>query len=198
MRTVAIIPVKPPGEGKSRLEGALRPAERAALSRAMFRRVLKAAIAAGTDTIVVSRDAAIRRQAEVEGAWALDEAEGSGLNGALEAARGFLAARGAEALLVLPADLPAIEPDDVRALTAIARTAPSVVIAPDGAGQGTNALLLAPLGAIDFGFGPDSCARHCDAARRAGIVPVVLRRPGLALDIDTPADLERLRQMDDG
>jgi 2-phospho-L-lactate guanylyltransferase len=197
MRTVAIIPVKPPGEGKSRLEGALGPAERAALSRAMFRRVLRAAIEAGTDTIVISRDAAIRRQAEAEGAWALEEPTGSGLNGALEAAREFLAARGVEALLVLPADLPAIEPDDVRALTALAWTAPSVVIAPDDAGLGTNALLLAPLDAIAFGFGPDSFARHCDAARRAGIAPAVLRRPGIALDIDTPADLERLRRLDD-
>lgn len=196
MRTVAVIPVKPPGEGKSRLEGALDPASRAALSRAMFRRVLKAALETRIEAIVLSRDAAIRREAEAAGAWALEESDGSNLNEALETARGFLSARGAEALLVLPADLPAIEPDDVRALTTLAWTAPAVIIAPDTAEQGTNALLLAPPDSIAFGFGVESFVRHCDAARQAGIIPTILRRPGLALDIDTPADLERLKRLD--
>lgn len=196
MRIVAVIPVKPPGEGKSRLEGVLDPVDRAALSRAMFRRVLKTVLDAGIEAVVVSRDSAIRREAEAAGAWALEEADGSNLNEALAIAGDFLSARGAEALLVLPADLPAIEPDDVRALTTLAWTAPAVVVAPDAAEQGTNALLLAPPDSIAFGFGVESFARHCDAARQAGITPTILRRPGLALDIDTPADLERLRQMD--
>jgi 2-phospho-L-lactate guanylyltransferase len=196
MRTIAVIPVKPPGEGKSRLEGALDDADRAALIRSMFRRVLRAVIETGIEAIVVSRDASIRREAEAAGAWALDEHGGSDLNEALETARVFLSARGAEALLVLPADLPSIEPDDVRALMTLAWTAPAVVVAPDAAGQGTNALLLAPADSIAFGFGPDSFARHCEAARKAGITPMILRRPGLALDLDTPADLERLRRLD--
>lgn len=195
MKLVAVIPVKPPGEGKSRLEGALGAADRAALIRAMFRRVLKAALEAGVETIVISRDVGIRREAEAAGAWALEESDGGSLNEALETARRFLAARGAEALLVLPADLPAIEADDIRAMTTLAWAAPAVVVAPDRQEQGTNALLVAPLGAIGFAFGPDSFARHCDAATRAGITPAVLRRPGLALDVDTPADLEAVRRM---
>lgn len=196
MKIVAVIPVKPPGEGKSRLEGALDAADRAALSRAMFRRVLKATLDAGIETVVISRDGAIRREAETAGAWAMEESDGSNLNEALATARNFLAARGAEALLVLPADLPAIGPDDVCALATLAWAAPAVVVAPDAAEQGTNALLLAPPDSIAFGFGAESFDRHCDAARQAGITPTILRRPGLALDIDTPADLERLRQID--
>jgi len=195
MKIIAIIPVKPPGEGKSRLENILGLAERAALSRAMFLRVLKATLDAGVEAIVVSRDTDIRQQAEAEGAWALAEPAGGSLNTALDMARRFLSERGADALLVLPADLPVIDAADVRALALAAWSAPTVVIAPDRLEQGTNALLLAPLDSIAFEFGPGSFERHCDAARVAGITPTVLRRPGLALDLDTPADLETLQQM---
>ncbi len=67
------------------------------------------------------------------------------------------------------------------------------VIAPDRRREGTNALLLRPPGALAYHFGPDSFARHCQEARQRGLRLEVCERPGLALDIDLPEDLEYLR-----
>jgi len=65
-----------------------------------------------------------------------------------------------------------------------------VVVAPCRHETGTNALLVHPLGLIPFAFGPDSFAAHCAAARAAGVEPVIYRSEAVALDLDTPEDLE--------
>ena len=67
-----------------------------------------------------------------------------------------------------------------------------VAIVPDRHGTGTNALALAPPGAIQPAFGEGSCARHVAAAREAGVPFAVEELPSLALDLDTPADVVAL------
>ena len=199
MTVFAVIPVRPPGEGKSRLETVLDRSARAALTRLMFSRVLEAVLgAAVAGVIVVSRDAAILRSAGAAGAFALNEGDGLGLNEALAAARSAAMARGADALLVLPADLPCLDTADVDALLSVGAAGARVVIGPDAAGDGTNALLLRPPDALPFRFGIASFARHTEAARAAGIEPAVLRRPNLGFDVDTPGDLAALKAMEGG
>jgi 2-phospho-L-lactate guanylyltransferase len=51
---------------------------------------------------------------------------------------------------------------------------------------------MRPVDAIPFRFGPGSFDAHLAAARAAGVPTAVVERPGLAFDLDTPADLERL------
>ena len=68
-----------------------------------------------------------------------------------------------------------------------------VVVAPCHHGTGTNALLICPPGLISFAFGPDSFAAHCAAARAAGVEPVIYRSATVALDLDTPEDLEEVQ-----
>ena len=71
------------------------------------------------------------------------------------AARGVAAAiaRGAERVLLVPGDCPALDPGEVgRLLDGYAGAA--LVIVPDRHGSGTNALLIAPPGAIEPSFGP--------------------------------------------
>jgi 2-phospho-L-lactate guanylyltransferase len=97
---------------------------------------------------------------------------------------------GADALLVLPIDLPLVSRD---ALTTLLDELddphrPLVVLVPDRHGRGTNALLLAPPDAIEFCFGGDSRAAHLDCARSRGVRMVEADGP-LTLDLDTPADL---------
>ncbi len=69
-----------------------------------------------------------------------------------------------------------------------------MTVVPDRHGTGTNALLLSPPDAIGPAFGPDSCARHADRARRLGHELAVERLDSLALDLDTPDDLAAMAE----
>jgi 2-phospho-L-lactate guanylyltransferase len=189
---VAIVPVKRLAAAKSRLDGALDPGERAALVVGMLRSVLGALAASGAvaTRLVVSPDPVVLAVARAAGAATLPQA-GDGLNEALEAARAATAP-GAP-LLIAPADLPLLRPEEVADLLALADRA-AVTIAPDREERGTNALVLAAGAALPFRFGPESFARHRAAAAAAGLTARVYRSPGTALDLDTPADLDELRR----
>lgn len=198
MTPFAILPVKPLAAGKSRLAAILTDAERVAFNRRLTRHVLTVAIAAlGADrTIVVSRDPAVLALARARRAIAVDEQGESGLNAALVQGTAEAQGRGADAVLVLPVDLPLLAPADIEAMIAAAAGAqPAAVVAPDRHEAGTNALLLAPPALLPFAFGQGSFAAHLESARRAGIEPIVVRREALAFDIDTTADHARLRQL---
>jgi 2-phospho-L-lactate guanylyltransferase (CobY/MobA/RfbA family) len=94
------------------------------------------------------------------------------------------------AVAVLHGDLPALTSADVTALLAAATGDGALVaIAPDAADTGTNGLALAPPDVMGFHFGAGSLEAHRRAAKRAGAWTTLVRRPGLAFDIDTPADL---------
>ena len=67
-----------------------------------------------------------------------------------------------------------------------------MVIAPDSHGQGTNALLVRPPGALRYQFGPGSFQRHCEQARQLGMAWHVHRSTRLGLDVDLPSDMDDL------
>ena len=71
-----------------------------------------------------------------------------------------------------------------------AKYPPVIVVAPDRHRQGTNALLVCPVGLIEYEFGPGSFQRHCDLAVKAGARLEVCELPSLALDVDFPEDLD--------
>ena len=196
MTVFAAIPVKALAEGKSRLSPVLDAAGRAALNRRFLDHVLAitALVPGAARTVVVSADIEVLDAARAAGAMALAETVNGGLNGALAQARRKIEAQGATAMLVLAADLPLLTADDARALLSAARGGASVVIAPDRSGLGTNALLLSPPGVMDFRFGSGSLALHLAAAQRSGTAPVVVNRPGLAFDVDTPQDYASLAE----
>jgi 2-phospho-L-lactate guanylyltransferase len=94
---------------------------------------------------------------------------------------------------LIPGDCPLLIPDELAA--ALERMQHGlVVVIPDRHGTGTNALLMSPPPAIGPAFGPDSSARHLDRARRAGYAAVTEAVPSLGFDLDTPEDLEFLRE----
>lgn len=188
----AVIPVKPLGSAKSRLAHLLSPGERRDLALAMLADVLAAVRAAPAvaQVSVVSRDPAAIALAAEHGASALFD-HTNDLNAALSGAAAQVAAAGGPALLVLPSDLPLVSADDIGQLVDALGDPPSAVIAPSPDG-GTNALLVAPPGALPFHFGPDSLARHMAAAQNSGLAIRLVRTPGLDLDVDRPDDLLRL------
>ena len=199
--TWALVPVKDLERAKRRLAGALDPAARRGLSLAMLADVLDALDATpgldattGLDGIaVVSRDADVTALARRRGLRVIPEA-GAGLNAAVAQAGNVLSAEGCARLLVMPADLPLADPEEIAAVLAALPEAPGLTLVPDRHGVGTNALACAPPDAVAPSFGAGSFARHLQAARNAGIPATVLRLPGLGLDIDTPEDLRALTE----
>jgi 2-phospho-L-lactate guanylyltransferase len=92
--------------------------------------------------------------------------------------------------LIIPSDLPMISKEDVYAMLEKVKDPPVVVVAPDRKKTGTNALLVCPVGLIEYDYGPDSFERHCQHAREAGARLEICELPSLALDMDVPEDLE--------
>jgi 2-phospho-L-lactate guanylyltransferase len=189
----AVVPVKDLRGTKSRLAPVLNPGARAGLTLYMMGRVVAALREAGVEDIcVVSPDRIVLDEAQRRGAVSLIQ-ESRGLNPALEEGRRRALNLGASTLLVLPADLPLLDAEDVRAVLKEAGEAPSVVISPDGAHSGTNALLIQPPDVLPFAFGPESFEAHLEAARRRALYVRICERPHLAFDLDTAGDLARLR-----
>ncbi len=188
---IAIIPVGSLEGAKSRLGAVLDAEERRDLAEAFARRTILAAMATPgiAQTFVITPDDAVRRIAMDLGARPLRQ-RSSGLNDGLREARVEAIAAGAEAIIVLPMDLPDISPDAIGlVISALHETAgPVVAMVADRHERGTNALLLSPPDVIDFCFGGDSHDAHLRAARAVGAFVVELDSP-LRLDVDTAEDL---------
>jgi 2-phospho-L-lactate guanylyltransferase len=192
LHITAIIPIGTLEGAKSRLGGTLDAEERRDLVDTMVYRTVRAGLATPgiDDVLVVTPDLTARDQAAFLGARTLIQPR-LGLNEGLEDARADAMAGGADAIVILPIDLPLISPDAIAELIApvvAVADRPLVVLAPDRHGRGTNGLVLAPPDAIAFGFGGESRATHARWAKGAGARYVELEGP-LALDIDTPDDL---------
>jgi 2-phospho-L-lactate guanylyltransferase len=196
----AIVPVKPLRRAKSRLRAALSDADRVALSRQMLERGLDALLALPEvrRTLVVSRDPEVLALARLHGAHTLSERPPIELNKALGLATRAAIGGGASGVLILPSDLPLVTPEDLAAVVGLLEGPPAVVLAPDRRKEGTNAILVAPAGLIEYEFGPSSFDRHRSAALAAGARVAVCDRPGLALDLDLPEDLGIYRQASGG
>ncbi|MDQ3603455.1 MAG: 2-phospho-L-lactate guanylyltransferase, partial [Actinomycetota bacterium] len=173
----AVVPVKDLWGTKSRLAPVLDPGARAGLTLYMMGRVVRAILEAGiVDVCVVSPDRMVLEEAKRRGATPLVQ-ESRGLNPALEEGRRRALELGASTLLVLPADLPLLDAEDVLAVLQEAGEGSSAVISPDGALSGTNALLIQPPDVLPFAFGADSFEAHLGAARRRGLAVRVCERP---------------------
>jgi 2-phospho-L-lactate guanylyltransferase len=185
MKVVAVVPVKAATAGKQRLAPALDRGGREHLVRAMLGLVLGAV--RGSQLLarayVLTPDSSLVPQ-DVE--WIPDT--GGGLNRELMRAA---AVSNADAMLILPADLPWIGSTDVDTLLSKARPGRAVVV-PDKAELGTNALLLAPPLSMRPRFGVQSLSLHIQSANSSGAICVIHRCRNLARDIDEPADLPGL------
>jgi 2-phospho-L-lactate guanylyltransferase len=197
MRTLAVLPVKDFSRAKQRLRPGLDPQAREELAGAMLEDVLDALLKTSVEaTFVVTDGPGARRIADRRGARVIEDRE-LGHNPAAERGIEAVRAAGGERALLVPGDCPALDPAELDELLDRPATSPSAVIVPDRHGTGTNALLLTPPAALAPSFGPDSCARHLQHARAAGIDAEIVHVPSLALDIDTPEDLAALTSVPD-
>jgi 2-phospho-L-lactate guanylyltransferase len=191
-----IVPHRGLAAAKTRLAPVLDDGEREALARRLLEQVLRVAHEACGDVVVITPSEALSPLVTAAGARLVVQ-YGLGLNAGLEQAREEAIADRIATLLVLHGDLPNLGADDVTALLDALPDAGGVAIAPDRAGTGTNALALRPPDAIGFRFGAGSFAAHALEAQNAGAPLAEVHRPGLAFDLDTPADLARWIELGD-
>jgi 2-phospho-L-lactate guanylyltransferase len=185
-----VIPVKPFALAKRRLAPVLSAEERAQFARVMLEDTLAAIVACPrvTGTIVVTRDRAVAEVARSFGADALAESAVV-LNAAVHTAAAFLHRKRDAGMIVVPADIPLLPSALVEQLIDHISAPPVVAFVPATRDGGTNLFACRPPGAIAPVFGPDSFRRHCQAARDAGLTPVVTASADAGLDIDVPDDL---------
>jgi len=193
MKPWAILPVKEMVGAKQRLAPLLSPGERIALMQAMLRDVLAALSAAQglAGIALVTLDPWVQALAQEHGARIITEGAREGHTGAVTAAAAALQAEGVASILTLPGDIPATKPIEIGSLIAAASTSPAFIIAPAHDELGSNAILMSPPNAVKLRFGEDSYFPHLAAARAVGITPHILHLPGIAMDIDHPADIAR-------
>lgn len=191
-----IVPHRGLAAAKTRLAPVLDDGEREALARRLLEQVLRVAHEACGDVVVITPSEALSPLVAAAGARLVVQ-HGLGLNAGLEQARDEALADRIATLLVLHGDLPNLGADDVAALLDALPDTGGVAIAPDRAGTGTNGLALRPPDAIGFRFGAGSFGAHAEEAERAGVPLAEVHRPGLAFDLDTPADLARWIELGD-
>lgn len=202
---VAAVPVKSLPEVKSRLH----IPDRRTLALRMLTHVLHVLRASGTveHIAVVSPDPDVLTIAASHGAVGLPQPGGptmsappkvtgphlvhDGLNEACTIAASWARDRGARGLLLAHADLLELKPSEIRDFVAVGcrASSPSIVLAPDRRGTGTNMLFATLPLAVPFVFGADSRARHREEAWRARATILEFISGGTACDIDTTQDL---------
>jgi 2-phospho-L-lactate guanylyltransferase len=185
----ALVPAKALVEAKGRLATALTEQERRALALAMLTDVVTAlkAVAQIDSVHVVSPDDEVRELAARLGATPVAEsANVRGINQALNRAVSIMSPP-PDALVIVLADVPEIEPADVEA---VLRALPErgIAICPSE-DKGTTLLALRPPNVIPFRFGDRSFSLHKREAAAQGIPAEVLRLPSLSHDIDSAEDL---------
>jgi 2-phospho-L-lactate guanylyltransferase len=194
---VAVIPMKPLTDSKTRLAKHLSTEQRGDLVIGMLRRVIMALQSASVDGLwVVGGDRRVQNMTcNASGIW-LEEL-GRNLNDTVAKAFDRVFAQGNSAMY-LAGDLPFVKAGDVHSLLQASRRQNNISLAPARQDGGTNAIFV-PAG-IQFQpeLGSRSFLKHLSQAARLGVSVAICYSPGLGFDLDTAADLETYENMEPG
>lgn len=195
-RDIAVIPVKGLVESKSRLNRAIAPQEKRKLILAMLKDVLGSVKESGLfeRIIVVSLDRNVEREANLDRGVFLQQ-EGQGLNSGIRQATVQAIHARATSVAVFLADIPLIQPKDLKELYAVGSTAERVVLSPSLKG-GTNVMIREPPELIQPAYGRWSFSNHLRAAQKIGTPVYSVSNQRLSFDIDTPEDLALVARKD--
>jgi 2-phospho-L-lactate/phosphoenolpyruvate guanylyltransferase len=190
---VILIPVKNLSQAKQRLAAVLDQGSRTELAQAMLHDVA-AAIASWSGrpacALVTSDEFAIEIARQYDFEMIADPAN-PGETGAIEMATRACVERGIDFTLVIPADIPLIRARELEEIMSRAPVEGSLLV-PAADGRGTNAAYRRPADLFPLRFGNDSFKPHFAAAQASGKSCLVVQLPGIALDVDSPADLQQL------
>jgi 2-phospho-L-lactate/phosphoenolpyruvate guanylyltransferase len=188
--TAVIIPVK--GENpKARLSSILNLTQRRQLQVAMLEDTLQTLIKARMigNSFIVSSDSQVLEFVKRFGANSISEPKDAGVNSAV--LRGLEATSSYARRLVIPADLPLLGVEDLKAGPMLAREGAEVVISPSETFDGTNMLVLLDRCPITLHYDDDSFRKHVAAANELRLQVAVYYSRGVGFDIDKPSDLHR-------
>jgi 2-phospho-L-lactate/phosphoenolpyruvate guanylyltransferase len=187
-----LLPVKNFANAKQRLASVLDSTERWKLAEAMLEDVLEA-VCSWTQrppVAVITNVASARQLARGLSFEIIEDTRNEGETEAVRLGTRVCEERGAPYTLVIPGDIPLVEPSELQAIVDAAPDGPAgSVLVPATEERGTNGALRKPPGLFPLTFGEYSFQPHLRAARGTGQPCVVLRLPGVELDVDTPADL---------
>jgi 2-phospho-L-lactate guanylyltransferase len=187
----AVVPVKEFEGSKQRLASCLTAEERRALATIMLEDVLDAVCGVPelAGVLVVTVDPAATSLAARYGARIVTEGAREGHTGAVTAAARLLVREGRSGMMTMPGDIPRLSSAEIATTLAAHRAAPAFTIVPAHDDLGSNMIVCSPPDAVSLRFGEDSFYPHLDAARDRGIDPLIVRHPGIGMDIDHPVDL---------
>ena len=194
---IAVVPMKPPTDSKTRLAKNFSPEERGDLALGMLRRVIRALQSASVEGFwVVGGDQRVLNMTRTAGGVWLEEL-GKNLNDTVDKAFDEVSKEGNSAMYIA-ADLPFLKVSDVHSLLQASRRQNNISLAPARQDGGTNAILV-PAG-IPFRpeLGPRSFIKHLSQAAKLGVSVAICYSPGLGFDLDTAADLETYENMEPG
>lgn len=194
MKAFAIVPAKNFENAKTRLSSLLTAEQRIQLSELMLDDTLRALAKAPVErVVVVSGDRRAEQIAGRHGATFLHEERESGVNSAVALADAYSVEAGADATIVIPEDLPLLDPTDIAMMADLAAVEQKcIVICPSLRYDGTNALLKKPPMAIKTSYDNNSYESHIMAAQQLGIQVKLFFSKKLMSDVDTPEDAMQL------
>jgi 2-phospho-L-lactate guanylyltransferase len=188
-----LVPVKPLARAKTRLRGAAdggagAPEAHARLVLALARDTLAAAASAAVvrRAVAICSDEEVCRALAGDGVQAIPDEPAAGLNPALRYGEAVLRMADPTTIVgVLPADLPALRPEELDCAVRHGLATGGRAFCIDQTGTGTTLLLSPPGQPLEPRFGVDSAAAH----RATGARELSGFWPGLRCDVDTAADL---------
>ena len=188
-----LVPVKDLRSAKQRLAPMLDQPSRTELAQAMVHDVLAtlASWPLRPEVALVTSDPFTKELARHFRFRVIPDNQNRSETDAIEMATAVCQAEGVESTLVIPGDIPLIQTWELERILESAPPEGSVLV-PSADGRGTNAAFRKPAALFPLRFGSDSFEPHVAAAQATGHLLVVLSLPGIALDVDTPADLREL------
>ena len=191
-----LLPIKHPSAAKERLASLLSIEQRQELAQALIEQTFSffANFRDLADILVVTDSADVSAWAEARGFAVLMEEQAEGETKAVERGTAWSVAHGYAVQVVIPGDMVALDPQELRELLQRDHASPGVILCPATGDDGTNAVLTAPPDVIRFRFGDRSFPDYQERAQQAGVPCEIVRLQSLVLDLDTPEDVAAAMQ----
>lgn len=187
-----ILPVKRLDAAKSRLEPYFDPRQRRALAEAMLEDALDLCSAASfLEWHVLTAEKSVGAAARDRGFKTIEDPPAGGLNAALTHAIARLS--GADSVTIIPVDAPLASAHELQDIVDTGDLSDLVVVPADRDG-GTNGLFLSPPKLVEPRFGESSFSAYVRWAEEARVRCSILPLEGLAVDVDTIEDVQKVAE----